>query len=247
LIIPLLFACFPKKSEIPMIEAPAGPFVQALEQRARSFSSLRAFAEMQTVRKDKKRSFESVAVLVKGQERFRIEAYGPLGQSMATVLWNGKELVIDLAGERRVLPPNSFVLERVLGADLDPAELCAILSGNIPGVIAAYQPGLFCAPDGSCVLELRRDEMLVRVRQAAGRESGPFVLSSWEMFRNGKFVYRVNYDFSPEGAGYSVPSGIRVENPERRMSLSMKYTESEVNVPIDDQLFRSLDSEGLER
>ncbi len=237
LIIPLLFACFPKKPEIPLYEAPAGPVVEALERRVRSFESLKAFAEMQAVRKNRKRFFDSVAVLVKGQERFRIEAYGPLGQSLLTAVWSGKDIVLDLGGERRVLSPGSFLFERALGADVDPAELCAILSGNIPGPVSSYQAKLLCSRDGDCTLELRRGETLLRLHHLAGWDSGPLVVPSWEMIRGGKFVYRVLYTYQGPASEYPVPKEIRIENPDRRTSLTIRYTEAEANVPIDDQFF----------
>jgi hypothetical protein len=236
-IIPLLFACFPKKPEIPMTEAPPGPLIKALERHMESFSSLKALAEMQVVRKDRRRSFENVAVLVEGQKRFRIEAYGPLGANLATLLWDGKQLLMDLAGERRVISPGNPLMERVLGADVDPSELCAILSGGIPGTVSAYDARMFCAIDGSCVLDLRSDETMVRVQEAAGWESRPFVIPSWEMFRNGKFLYRVCYEFSDKGGGRPIPRQIRIENPDRRVSLIIRYIDSESNVRIDERAF----------
>ncbi len=237
LFIPLLFSCIPRQPEIPMTEAPAEPIVRALEARARSFSSLRAFAALQISRKDRKRSFDNVGILLRGQERFRMEAYGPLGETVVTLVWNGKEILADMSGQRRILPPGNSGLERILGADVDPGELCAILSGNVPGTIAGYQARLFCGPNNLCVLELRNGDRLVKVRPAAGWESAEAAaLQSWEMFRNGKMVYRVLY-FTEPGSGYPVPKRLRVENPDKRMSLTLEYTEIEKNVTLSDAVF----------
>ncbi len=228
-----------------MTEVPAEPLVRALEARARSFSSLRAFAALQIARKDRKRSFDNVGILVRGQERFRIEAYGPLGESLVTLVWNGKEILMDMSGQRRILPPKNSGLERVLGADVDPGELCSILSGNLPGTIAAYRARLFCSADNKCVLELRDGDRLVKVRPAAaGWEPEGLALQSWEMFRAGKMVYRVLYQFREPGSGYQAPTRLRVENPDKHTSLNIEYTEAEINVALDERVFMSPGMEG---
>lgn len=246
IILPLLFACVHRKPEIPMTEAPAGPLVQALEQRGRAFSTLKAIASIRVVRKDRKRSFESVGILVKDQERFRIEAYTPLGQTVVTVIWDGRDVMLDREGERRFLEPGS-ALERVLGADVDPAELCAILSGNIPGTLAGSQAKLLCAADGRCVLELRREDRLVRVYQAAGGESSEPVVRSYDVYHGGHPVYHVEFESFREISGYPLPMKIAVENRDKRMSLTVEYAEAELNVPLDARAFMIPAEEGLDR
>lgn len=237
IILPLLFACVHRKPEIPMTEAPAGPLVQALEQRGRAFSTLKAIASIRVVRKDRKRSFESVGILVNGQEQFRIEAYTPLGQTVVMVIWDGRDVMLDLEGERRLLEPGSRALERVLGADVDPAELCAILSGNIPGILEGSQPKLLCAGDGRCVLELRREDRLVRVYPETGRESSEPVVRSYDVSRGKHPAYQVKFESFQTISGYSLPMKIVVENRDKRMSLTVEYAEAELKVPLDARAF----------
>lgn len=247
IILPLLFACAPRKPEIPMTEAPAGPLVQALEQRGRTFSTLKAIASIRVARKDRKRSFESVGILVKDQERFRIEAYTPLGQNVVTVMWDGRVVMIDLEGERRFLEPGSGALERVLGADVDPAELCAILSGNIPGILAGSQAKLLCAANGRCVLELRREDRTVRAYPEAGREPGEPAVRSYDVYHGGHPVYHVEFESFRRISGYPLPMKIAVENRDKRMSLTVEYAEAELNVPLDVRAFTMPAEEGLDR
>ncbi len=246
-IVPLLFSCIPKKPEIPMIEVPAGPLVQALEQRSRSFSSLKALAGIQVVKKDRKRSFESVGILLNKQERFKIEVYGPLGQTLITLLWNGNDVLLDYEGRVRTIPSKSPVLERVLGADVDPAELCAILSGNIPGMAAGSHPRLLCAQDGRCVLELREDDMVVRVHQNTGWESAEINAPNYEVYRGGKLLYQVRFESFERLSGYALPKKIVVENPAKRMSLLVEYSDAEVNRPLDIRTFSMPQAEDLDR
>lgn len=247
IILPLLFACVHKKPEIPMTEVPAGPLVQALEQRGRAFSTLKAIASIRVVRKDRKRSFESVGILVKDQERFRIEAFTPLGQTAVTVLWNGKEVMLDAEGERRFLEPGSWALERVLGADVDPAELCAILSGNVPGILAGSETKLLCAADGRCVLELKREDRLVRIYHEAAQESSEPAISSYDVYHGGHQAYHVEFESFRRISGYALPMKIAVENRDKRMSLTVEYAEAELNLPLDARAFMIPAEEGPDR
>lgn len=235
-ILPLLFSCFPKRPEIPLSEIPHERLVQALEQRVQSFSSLKAVAGIQMARKNRKRAFDSVGVLVDGQDRFGIEAYGPLGQSMVTLLWDGKDLLLDLGGERRMMPGGAG-LEKIFGARLDPAELCAILSGNLPWT-AAPDARLLCSSDeGGCVLELRKDDTMVRMRQEADWESKQTPVGPYEVYRDGKPVYAVRFDSFAQVSGYVLPMKITVENSDKKMSMTVEYMEAEVNVPLDSRAF----------
>jgi hypothetical protein len=237
LLVTLLFSCAPKKIEIPMTEVPPGPLLQALEQRSRSFLSLRALAGITMQRKDRKRSFETVAVLVSGRERFKLEAYGPLGESLVTVLWQGQDLILDMNGEQRVLPALGSGLDRVLGAEVDPAELCSILSGNVPGILDGPEAAMRCAPNNTCVLELSRGDRLVKVYPAAGWEPGSSSLPSFEVYQERKMIYRVRYASFETISGYDLPKRIVVENPGRQASLAVEYAEAEVNAPLEEGLF----------
>jgi hypothetical protein len=239
LVVPLLFSCFPKRPEIPLFEVPHERLVQALELRIRSFSSLKAIAGMQVARKGRKRAFDSVGVLVNGQDQFNIEAYGPLGQTLARLVWDGKELMVDLGGgEPRMLPGSGAGLEKILGARIDPAELCAILSGNIPWAAVASGARFLCSDDRAlCVLELRKDDTIVRMRQEADWEAKQMPVGPYEVHRDGKPAYTVRFDSFAQVSGYLLPMKITVENSDKKMSMTMEYMDAEVNVPLDARVF----------
>ncbi|HUJ17456.1 MAG TPA: hypothetical protein VL197_05625 [Nitrospirota bacterium] len=236
-LVPLLASCLPKVPEIPMTEAPAGPLVQALEEHSRSFSTLKAIAGIRAARRDRRRSFDNVGILVNGQKQFRIEAFGPLGESLVTLLWDGNQVMLDLSGERRMMDPKNPALERILGADVDPADLCTILSGNVPGILADSRSRMLCAPNGSCVLELTRGATVVKVRPPLGWELPLSILPPFEVYRGGTLVYQVRYESIEPVAGYSLPRRIVVENPEKRASLVVDYAEADVNGPLDAGAF----------
>lgn len=235
-ILPLLFACLPKKPEIPMIEAPAEPVVESLGRHRQSFATLKALGSIRAVRKDRRRSFENAGILVNGESQFRIEAYGPLGQALLTVLWDGKEILLDMAGERRLIPSGSSGLERLLGAEVPPADLCAILSGNVPGILDSPRSRMFCSPNGSCSLELVRGDVLVKVLLPPGWDPS-LSIPSYEVHRGRTLIYRVRYESFMQVSGYLLPVKIIVENTAKRVSLTVEYDDVEVNLPLDDRSF----------
>lgn len=231
LLLSLLFACAPKRPEIPAVEVPAAPFVHALEQRRGSFLSLKAVASAQVSRKGRTRSFDSVGVLLKAQEKFKLEAYGPLGQPLIGLLWNGDEVLL-----RSPAAPGLQTggLERLLGADVEPRELCAVLSGNIPDV-AGYDAKAFCG-EIACVLELRKGELLRRVVVPPRSGAGIRPHSS-ELYRGRTLLYRAEYDEWGAVSGYLFPRKIALQNPERTTGLMIEYQDLDVNAPLGDDAF----------
>jgi hypothetical protein len=150
-IIPLLFACLPKKPEIPLTEVPSGPLVQMLEQRRQSFSGLKAVVSVETVRSGRKRAYDTVGIMIDGQRRLRAEVFGPLGQSMMTLVWDGADVAVRL-DDGRVVMPGQAGLERILGIAMDAGELCGALSGNIPAAAQPAETRAFRKPDGSFLI-----------------------------------------------------------------------------------------------
>ena len=140
-------------------------------------------------------------------------------------------------GEQRVLPPVGSGLGRFLGAEVAPGELCSILSGNVPGILDGPAASMRCAPNNSCILELAQGDRLVKVYPTIGWEPGPSSLPSFEVYQDGKMIYRVRYAAFETVAGYDLPKRIIVENPGRQMSLAVDYAEADVNVSLPDDLF----------
>lgn len=243
-IIPLLFACLPKKTEIPLIEVPSGPLVQMLEQRRQLFSGLKAVASVKMVRSGHKRSYDTVGIMVDDQRRFRVEAYGPLGQSLMTLVWDGTDVVLRL-DDGRVVRPGPAGLERIVGIAMDAGELCSVLSGNIPAVVQPAETRAFLKPDGSSLIELTTGDTLRRVHVQLS-ESGPeqsLRITTIELYRSGKLVYRALYEQMEQISHYLIPKTLQIENPERKISIAIAYDETDVNVPLNDDAFKLPEAE----
>jgi outer membrane lipoprotein-sorting protein len=242
--VPLLFACSPKKPEMPLFAVPAEPVLQALERHRRSFSGLKAVASVEVVKGNRKRTLDTVGIVIDGESRLRIEAYGPLGQSLAAAVWDGREILVRRPGEDRVVRPGPKGLERLFGQGVEASELCAMLSGNIPGTGDAAA-GLLCGKDGMCVLELQSGDDTRQVRvHAPPAESGRElrVLSS-ALYRGGKLMYQAHFDRYAVISRYALPVQIVIENPDKKLHVTVTYSEAEVNVPLSDEAF-TLPDEG---
>ena len=244
IVIPLLFSCLPKKPEIPMVEVPAGPLLQALEQRRQSFAGLKAMASIDVVKRGGKRTLENVGIVLDGVRRFRIEAFGPLGQSALALVWDGRELFARLPGNDGVVRQGPAGLERLLGEGLEVQELCAILSGNTPLIAQPSEARLFCGQNGDCMLELSQGDSVRRIRVQLPSKPGNMPKPvSQELYRSGRLIYLARFDKTAEIAHYLLPMTLVVENPDKKLLLTISYSDAEVNVPISEEAFLLNDAE----
>lgn len=240
IVIPLLFACAPKKPELPMIEVPAGPLLQALEQQRRSFSGLKAIASVEVTRGGRKRAFDTVGIVLDAQRRLRVEAFGPLGQSIVTLVWDGREFLLRLPEDEEIRRPGQAGIEKLLGIRLEGTELCAAISGVIPEIAGSSVVRASCAQDGACIVDVSRGDDLRRVRvlsAPAGPAQAIRVISQ-ELYRSGALVYHAQYGWKKdERSAAMLPGTVVIENPSKNASLMIEYAEADVNVPVDEELF----------
>lgn len=242
IILLFLAACAPRVPEPLLSDVPPGPLLQALEQRNRAFLSLRATASAQAFRKGRRLGLENVGVLIRSRERFRIDAYGPLGQPVLEVAWNGSEVQLRQYGEPVPLGPGTG-LERYLGADIEPGELCAVLTGNVPLLADASGAHARCGRD-ACILELGQGGLVRRIHLAppgAGADVRPAV---YELSHSGVLLFRARFEQWMTAANYAVPRKVILENPERRAGLTLLYEEIELNAALDEGAFTLFDRKG---
>ena len=239
IVVPLLFACAPKKPEIPMTEVPARALLDALEQRRQSFKALKAVASVEIVKRGRKRTLESVGIVLDGQRRLRMEAYDPLGQTVLALVWDGRDILLRLPDSGKVLRPGQAGLDQLLGEGLDIQELCAVLSGTVPGPLSPHEASQRCAQNGDCVLEIRHDDSVRRIEvsyAASGPAEEPRLLSQ-ELYRSGTLLYRARFELIQAVSHYPLPIKIEIENPGRKLLLTIEYGDAAVNVPISDEAF----------
>lgn len=239
----LLGACAPRRPEFPAPEVPAEPLLRALKERSSAFLSLRATASAYAYRNGRRVGFENVGVIVKSRERFRIDAYGPLGQPLLEIAWDGSAVQVRQYGEPVLLRPGAG-LERYLGADVEPGELCAILTGNVPTEKSASGVHAFCGEEG-CALILEQDGLARRVRLAPDSQSaGSAPLEAYEVLRGRDLLYRVRFEQWAAVSNYAVPRKVVIESPDRGAGLTVLYEDIELNTPLEDAVFILSDRKG---
>jgi hypothetical protein len=235
----LLFACAPKKPELPMTEVPSGPLLQALAQQ-QSLSGLKAIASLEVKRGGRKRAFDTVGIVIDAECRLRVEAFGPLGQSLAVLVWNGREYLLQLPDEKEIRQPGRSGIDRILGIDMDGSELCAAITGAIPPRDRSSSVRAFCAQDNTCMLVISHGDEIRRVRiLTASADHGlrARVLSQ-ELYRSETLVYQAHYTGEADTrTDFVLPRLVILENSSHDASLAMEYAEADVNVPVDPALF----------
>ena len=241
----LLSSCLPKKPETPLTPMPAGPLLEVLERHQQSFVSLKGVARLEVTKRGRKRSLDSVGIVIDGNKRLRMEAYGPLGQSLMAFVWDGQDVLLRMPGQEKVTRSGPAGLEKLFGKGLEPSELCTVLSGNIPGTPSPSSALLLCGPDNDCTLELRHNDLIRRVflnNPSPGSDQEPRVLSQ-ELYKAGKLIYEVTYERTQEISHYRLPLSIVVENPDKNLQLSVHYTDVEVNTPLSEESFMLSDDD----
>ena len=194
----------------------------------------------------RKRSFDSAGIVVDGLRRLRIEAYGPLGQPVMALVWDGREILLRLPGEDAAGRTGPAGLERLLGAGLEPSELCAVLSGNVPAGGEHAAAMLLCAPSGDCVLELRQGDARRLVRVSApspGPDQGPRILS-YERYQSDKLLFQARFDGFAEISHYRLPMQIVIGSPDKDLQVTVLYSDADVNTLIGDDAFILTDGTG---
>ena len=236
-----LSACIPRPPEIPYAIAPAGPLVGALEEHRQRFGSLKALARIETEHREKRRVYESVAIVQRGFDRLRVEGYGPLGQTLFTVLWDGATIMLlpaDGSGARTL---GQGGLERIVGVNLAPQDLCAVLVGGAPRVPDAVGTTAGCSTDGRCIVDLPRGEerWRVHVRRGASVTGNALEIDAIERYHGGTLVFLVRYEGreGPRTGEYALSKRVIVQDPAKRASLTVEYLDAQINGLIDDGMF----------
>lgn len=243
----LLFSCLPKKPEIPGTETPAGPLLQLLERQHRSLSTLKAIARVEVVRDGKKRAFDTVGIVLDGQRRLRLEAFGPLGQSVLTLVWNAKEVLLRLPDDDRIIRPGQAGIERIIGMRVEAKDLCALFSGTVTELSPASEARAFCTRDSVCVIEVPAADGVRRVKVVPASSGQELRIVAQELYRADDLMYRVRYDGVEEISHIMIPRVVILENPEKKVMLTIEYNEVDVNVPVAEDAFTLPDREAEAR
>lgn len=238
-----LFSCLPKKIEVPGTEVPAGPIVKALERQRQYVAGLKAIARVEVARRGKKRSFDTVGIVLDAQRRLRVEAFGPLGRSLIAIVWDGNEVLLRMHDDDRIMRPGQAAIERLLGMSVEAKDLCAIFSGTITEITRPQDARAFCTQNNACVIELSEGDMVRRIRVLPPSSSpeSAFRIADQELYRSNTLVYRTRYERMQEVSHVLLPRTIVIENPGKGVTVTIEYADVEVNVPVPEDAFMLVD------
>lgn len=233
----VLPACAARVPVIPYPSADPAPLAQAIEEQRQRFTSLRSLARIETEQKGRRRVYESVAIVQRKFERLRVEGYGPLGQTLFTILLNGTDLTVlqpDGSGPRTLKGSD---LRYVIGVALEPADLCAVLAGGAPrfspgGAIAAG-----CSSDGRCAVDVPEGDGRWRVHVRRAGPDGRIAVDAVERYDGAKLLFLIRYEDRIEAGGYALPRRVVVQDPGREASMTVEYLDAEVGGTLADDLF----------
>jgi hypothetical protein len=201
---------------------------------------MKAVARVEMERKGKKRAYESVAIIQQRFDKLRVEGYGPMGESLFSLVWDGKDVRARKAGESEPMTVGQFGLERIIGVPLSPTDLCSILSGNIPGIPDNALATAGCAQAGWCIADFRHDDQRWRVTiEPKGGANGDLRIDAIELYVGKRLVFRSAFAYLKEGVNQAFPdpTWILINSPDRNMSVTVVYEDVERNVAVEDGAF----------
>jgi hypothetical protein len=169
-----------------------------------------------------------------------VEVFGPLGQSIATLVWNGREFLLRLPDDDGIQKPGQVGIEKLFGINMDGTELCAAITGVIPALDQSSIVRAFCAQDNTCIVEISHGDDMRRVRllsAPAGPTQTIRVLAQ-ELHRSGTLRYQARYRREKDDPSvFMLPKSVIIETPSNNSSLTIEYAEADINVPVDQELF----------
>lgn len=224
-------ACRPGRPGISLPEVPAHDLVSALEKRERAFSTLSAVASVQGERKGRRRSFETTGILLDDGKRLKIEAYGPMGDPLVTILWTDQAPVVRVAGQVNAVNMG-IGMERVLGIDIDKEELSAILSGNIPSKAFSSRSRAFCGP-AECIVEFFGKDDVRHMHLIAST----LLPAVYDVYNGSSLVLRARFENYETVSGYPMPMRVIIESPSKKALLTIDYADVAINSALADDAF----------
>jgi hypothetical protein len=106
---------------------------------------------------------------------------------------------------------------------------------------------MFCTQNNSCVIELPEGDTVRRIRVLPpSLRPAPLVrIAVQEFYRSNTLVYRTRYERMQEVSHVLLPRTIVIESPGKGVTITIEYTEADVNVTAADEVF-TLSDQGAE-
>jgi outer membrane lipoprotein-sorting protein len=205
--------------------------LQQLVATRNSFRSLRGLAKVHAEIEGKTSSARQVVLLEK-PDRLRTEILGPFGQPVLRVTVIRKHLSVHIPGEKLFLqgPATADNLARFTLLPLGVEELVQLALYDVPLI-----------PYVESILTIEGDRYALRLVDSRGdsqilRFDGKIRLAGVEYYRRDDLLLRVTYDrFNEQQDAF--PGSVALFMPKRQASLTMIYSDLEINGVIPEERF----------
>jgi len=210
---------------------------QSLEERIKSFHTLKGIAHV-NLKVDKKRNSFNIAFVLKAPNLLRFEILTPFGQPLSFITSNGQNIYqTDLKYNRiTVTSVSKSVSEKVLGIPLLPPELIEIMAGNI-----------FINKDDQKVVQFDKDNNLYIM--TISQDSDSLIKKYWIDYlrflplkievsdQNENILYEVNYSDYQYIDNYLLPQEIICDYFLKKISVKIAFKELSLNGEAPQSLF----------
>jgi hypothetical protein len=172
------------------------------------------------------------------QRRLRVEAFGPLGQSIIALVWDGNDVFLRTQDDDRIIRPGQAGIERLLGVSVEAKDLCAMLSGTVTEFTRPLDARMFCTQNNACVIEVPEGDTVRRVLvQPPAAVPALVRIAVQELYRSNALKYRTRYERMQEVSHILVPRTVVIENPAKGVMITIEYIDMDVNVKLADEAF----------
>lgn len=222
---------------------PSGEQLMAsLREHADKVRTLRATAKIDHMANGGQRVRVKVALLVARGGKLRFEADSPLGGSLATLTSDGTQFsLLDVRANRFLTgPAKACNVARMIRLNISPEDIGNVLMGSAPLPADARIKSTGWDPDngGREVLTLALPDGGEEIIKMDAQNKTWDVRRAERRDRAGKVLWRVTNDDFKDHGGVRLPDTSDVEEPPHGADAQIKFRNIEVNVELNDDLFR---------
>lgn len=221
-----------------------GQVVERLEARRLSVRTLAMQGEILGQSRQGELSGEQ-RILGRYPDRLRAEVMGPFDRPVLLLVSDGARLTVLAYGENKayVGPASRKNVSRFLGLSLTPAEIYALLSGNVPLVPRGQQQVMLSSEQGKALL---------KVNDKAGLDEGLIfslgdytIYEAWLREPTSGLGLTCRFNSFASQTDGRFPRHIELTDSDQR-TLTITNDRLQINQPVDDKSFEVQLPPGLE-
>ena len=234
-------ACGTRFPKPPQFRADPARYHAQLQERSEAIKSLSGELAVELWEDDKRVAIRQLFAS-RPPHHLRIDTLTPFEQPLATLIYNEQLLAIHDQEQARfaVGSANADNFERLTRVRIKPAEMTALLSGQVPRILT--QGGLvnWDPERGRAQLTLERDDE----RQVISFDESKVTPRVVEMYRQGELIVRLSLAQYTRQEPY-LPQRLRFEMPRRKIRVEIELKDFTLNPDLPEVAFEIKAPPGL--